>query len=256
LKRITLFIITIVFLSHGQLKLLGNQEGVFDSSEYIVSQDIVIVEGTKIEFMPGCIIRFEPYTGIKVFGDLILTNCELSARDSCWNGINVAQKGSVKLKNVTISNSVFGIALPDSGAIKEFKGVVFTDNKKTLQIGSQNVFVSNGKPISILRIENSNEKTAHNKDLLRLDGPVSKRTNAVLAIKWISIIGTIACTGVSLYCAEKSDHYLSEYNKSNDVNEISRWRSLSTRYNNFAIGAGVGAGVSAVVFTCALTFGN
>lgn len=256
MKHITLFVIAIVFIAHGQLKLSGNQEGVFDSSDYVVSQDIIVKEGTKLEFISGCDIRFEPYIGIKVFGDLILTNCELSAKENNWNGINVAQKGSVKFKNVTISNSVFGIALPDSAAIKELKDVVFTDNKKSLQIGSQNIIVTEGKPFSISTLESSNIKTEHNKDLLKLDGPISKRNNTVLAVRWISLISTIACTGVSLYCAGKSDHYVSKYNElgEDDLDQFQNVRKSITKYNNYTLAAGIGAGVSAVVFSCTFAF--
>ena len=103
----------------------------FESSgnPFIVNQDVVVPEGTKIVIKPGCVFLFKSFTGINVYGGLFVEgdldnpivfssindanyNPDASQLPNSfdWNGIYVSEEsGDVKLRNFKLMYSVFGI---------------------------------------------------------------------------------------------------------------------------------------------------
>lgn len=258
-----ILIISVASVVYSQVPLTGFQEGKFDSSEseYIIPEEIVVPEGKTLEFLPGCKITFNPFSGIICHGQLRVVDCEIapnSRKGKVWNGINVTGNGSLYFDNVIIKNSLFGITVPDSSSLKKFNDVTFIGSSKYLQINNSAIFVENGKPFSIA-VSKSDINSLTEKPVTELPETIDNKSQSISIISapWLSILSTLAFTGVSLYCMGKSEHYQSEYDAEEyNLDKTHKFRKLASRYYNLSIGAGIGAGISAVGFTYTVTFGR
>jgi hypothetical protein len=147
-----LFLFTGQFLfnTHAQTFIGGDLKNKYtfdsDGSPYIVGENLVIAKSDTVFVKKGTIFLFNNYTGIEVFGSLIVEGEEndpvifTSINDVSynpkattfpnpfdWNGISIDLKsGDVKLYNIKLSYSVFGIKSYNQRMI--IKNGVFHDN--------------------------------------------------------------------------------------------------------------------------------
>jgi hypothetical protein len=149
----------------SSMSLSGEQDGVYEKGSYVVSEDIVVREGMTLTFLPGTVVRFEPYAGIVVRGALVCTGeptapvvfTSADDRPSSegpraqpqpfdWNGIRIERKGRAELAYVKVSYSTYGIEADTSGALR-LREVVFVKNgRSSLVIGGEIVAVEDAKP--------------------------------------------------------------------------------------------------------------
>jgi hypothetical protein len=61
MKNELFLVLSIFSVSLGQVKISGEQDGVFDSATYIVSKDIIIPAEKSLKFLPGLTGRFKMY---------------------------------------------------------------------------------------------------------------------------------------------------------------------------------------------------
>jgi hypothetical protein len=151
LKVLSTIAVTLVALSGGigavnaQKYLTGEISGNYPAGEYIVSGNIYVLPETKLTFDPGCILRFENYTGIVVRGELICIGSPLqpvvftSSRDILstqsvpeafdWNGIKVtSESDGITLENCVIAYSTFGLNIESNATPVSIKGTNFHNN--------------------------------------------------------------------------------------------------------------------------------
>jgi len=259
MKFLFVLISVLVCTLSAQRKLAGEQDGVYDSAQYIVINDLIVPEGKTLEFLPGSALQFEPYVGINVFGHLKMKEVSLNASDSSanntWNGINVAKKGRVSFENVSIRKSLFGITIPDSSSITRFERVTFIDNMKNMQINARSVNVEPNKPLTI-DVNNKNVKPSR-KDIgeIRNDREgVNLSDNMKIPFRWLSAAAALSCTALSVYCGVKTDQYSNKYESAENDSDVSRYVEKRRTYRNKSIASGIGAGVFGItlLFTLSL----
>lgn len=262
MKKLSIIIAYLLFihsLSVGQIKLAGEQDGVFDSSTYIVSNDLIVPLGKKLEFLPKAKLLFLPFTGIKVDGQLKMIDARLASYDSTgnWNGIEVGLNGRIHLENVTIHRSVMGVGVPDSSAIQCFSNITFAGNKSTLRIADSPVFIREGKSFTYgernLNVQKEESLHLSSGRLLNTD---YKKKSPIKAVMRISAITSLVCIAGCIACEVESKHKYSEYEKSLDKEHAKRYKEQSIAYRNIAIGTGICAGVTGVTFSTCFAFGS
>lgn len=147
------FIITATLLAasggisavHAQRYLTGELSGSYPSGEYIVTGNIHVLPKAKLSFEPGCLLRFESYTGIVVRGELICRGTAqkpvvfTSSRDVPsartmpeafdWIGIKVTSEAAgMTLENCVISYSSFGLNIESNATPVSLKEIKFSNN--------------------------------------------------------------------------------------------------------------------------------
>lgn len=151
LKIVITLAVTLLALSGAvnaalaQKYLTGELSGNYPAGEYIVSGNIHVLPKTTLTLDPGCILRFENYTGIVVRGELICKGTSLkpivfsSSRDVPstrtmpeafdWNGIKVtSESDGITLENCVISYSTFGMNIESNGTPVLIKEIKFNNN--------------------------------------------------------------------------------------------------------------------------------
>lgn len=130
---------------NAQKYLTGELSGNYPADEYIVSGNIHVLPKTRLTFDPGCILRFENYTGIVVRGELICLGSSLkpvvftSSRDIPstrtmpeafdWNGIKVtSESDGITLENCVIAYSTFGLNIESNATPVSIKEIKFNNN--------------------------------------------------------------------------------------------------------------------------------
>ncbi|MBN2434864.1 MAG: hypothetical protein JXK07_06315 [Spirochaetes bacterium] len=247
MKKIAVIILFLISVTFGQIKLAGEQDGVFDSATYIVSDELIVPEGKNLDFLPNATLLFLPYVGIRVEGQLKMKNATLSSQDSTgnWNGIEVGKNGKIYLDNVSIHRSVMGISVPDTSAIQYFSSITFTGNKSTLRIADSPVFIREGIPFTFSKVV-MNDPKVENKNFTsdRLLNTDIEKHSSISAAKWISAITTFTFIAGSIAAGVESNRKYSKYEQSQEKERIEKYKEQSIVYRNIAIGTGIGAGVT------------
>jgi len=108
---------------------IGGKTFEASGNPYIVDKDVVIPQNTQVTVKQGCVFLFKSFTGMNVFGSLVVegtvqspivftsindanynTAAEQLPNAFDWNGIYIAETaGAVKLRNFKLMFSVFGI---------------------------------------------------------------------------------------------------------------------------------------------------
>lgn len=130
---------------YAQKYLTGEISGSYIEGEYIVSGNVHVLPKTKLIFEPGCVLRFENYTGIVVRGELVCKGTALkpiiftSSRDIPnshtmpeafdWNGIKVTSEATgITLENCLIAYSTFGLNIESNATPVSIKEIKFNNN--------------------------------------------------------------------------------------------------------------------------------
>jgi hypothetical protein len=131
-----------VFSAYGTTHLggaIGDQTLDSTGNPYIIDKDVVVPAGKQLTILPGCVLLFNPYTGISVFGGLKVDGAQdhqvafTSINDTefnktahgtpapfDWNGISIdEQAGDILIKCARLSYSVYGIKSQYPGVIIE-----------------------------------------------------------------------------------------------------------------------------------------
>jgi len=138
-----------LFAAPAEIFFTGEQDGYFESGQYIATGVITVKRGKTLTFAPGSVVRFKQFAGIIVEGTLkcagresqpvIFTSDNNRLKDGDaqykipapfdWNGIQVADSlASLDLENVRITYSTYGLDIKSSAAQVRLKGVVFAEN--------------------------------------------------------------------------------------------------------------------------------
>jgi hypothetical protein len=148
--------------------LSGDVSGDLPPGEYVVRSTVVVRKGEAFRVQAGATLYFEQLAGITVLGELsidgelydpvVLTSIDGGDGDDGagpgfhWNGIEAeGPEAAVRMRQVRISNSVYGVNVKDFAARADLADVVFDNNGyASLVIGGQEVPVAAGEPISVL----------------------------------------------------------------------------------------------------------
>ena len=226
MKNGVLIILSFGVISHAQIQIAGEQDGVFDSAIYVVTKDIIVQEGEKLEFLPGSRILFMPYTGVKVYGQLKLKRNKLISSDTAegsWNGIDVISDGTLYFNEVNIARSILGIGVPDSSSLMCFKNVTFTSNKSTLRIAGAPVFIRDGISYSLEENQDTKPLPIHKDIYSGNDREVTlipEKNSVVKPLRWVSMAATVACAALSVYCSLESVSYHKAYDSAKENSVI------------------------------------
>lgn len=243
---LTIFILTTTIYAEQHI-IVGEREGKIDSSNYIVTEDIIVAEDTKLEFLPGSKLSFNPYCGIKVRGELKLDGCILKSSDDNkgnWIGINVSEKGKIDFKDVIISGSIFGVIVPDSSSIKKFKNITFQNNKKSLQINEMS-YTNDEKPISIYKL-NSNNMLLDNSNILNKSSNKKNTFKNKNILKIGTVFSLITLSAICIYYSNEHSEYAEKYKMTQNNEDASRYITKSDKFLTYSIISGVGAGLSGI----------
>ena len=146
----------------AEIPLSGEQDGLLETNEYLVTGLVTVKRGKTLSFTPGSVVRFKRYGGIVVEGTLkcagtrpmplVFTSCNQRSpgsdvKDAAapfdWNGIlAVDSLSSIDIENALIKFSTFGLDIRSLLANIRLKNVVFDDN------GKGNVIVA-GKQLDV-----------------------------------------------------------------------------------------------------------
>ncbi len=197
-----------------------------DESPFIVENDIIVSENKEVVIDSGCIFLFNPFTGIKVRGRLVVNGTQArpviftSIQDSLyssfatqkanpfdWNGIFV-DKGSkgVVFDNIILHYSVYGIKAQTKDVV--IRNAMFKNNGQfnvviddKLQNVQEDIAFSCEPPSVIIDRPHSDLKTKH----------ILKRP--ILRYGCLGI-GVLA-TGIGLWYTSKAIGYKNDYNSYN-----------------------------------------
>lgn len=130
-RQLLLLLVAAVTVS-GQTNLSGSIGGMIltrEGNPFVVSEDIVIPAGKKVTMREGCVILFQPFTGVVVDGSLVVEGTAerpvvfTSVNDTVygtgrdkkpepfdWNGIHLKQRArNVRFSHFVLTYSVYGI---------------------------------------------------------------------------------------------------------------------------------------------------
>jgi hypothetical protein len=210
--RVLFLILSSFNLIFAGTKLEGDISGrIFNKrgNPYIIEKELLISGEDPTIIEHGCLFLFNPFTGIKVSGSLIvkgttkspvifttiknglLNKQDREIRDNevfDWNGIIILEKAKeVKFMNFELSNSIFGLKSSTSNIIVH-----------------QGIFRNNGDFNLIIRDEilNVKEGIPYDYGILPKLGKEQKDIAKVVEISTLSISAAIFCSmGWSLYKA-------------------------------------------------------
>jgi hypothetical protein len=210
----------------------GEQDGVFEKAEYLVTKDILVKRGAIITFAAGSIIRFKPYTGMTIEGRLV---CNGTPSDPVvftsdndrgasvlrptqpapfdWNGIDASLFcDTLSLTFAQVSYSTFGINVGPASCVVKLKAIAFVKNGRA-------DFAMAGKPVTIqdnaaFSFESASRPSGDT-DLnsVLLAGAAFSPHEAEKPFPWKLAarigLGTAACAGLGLglYGHFQADHY-------------------------------------------------
>jgi hypothetical protein len=129
---IALVLLAAVRISFAETHLSNEVKGLVcdpSGNPYIIDQDIIVPKDAQLTLKPGVIFLFKSFTGINVYGSIIVegttekpvvftsindnnynSGAEQLPNAFDWNGIYVSEEsGNVKLRNFKLMFSVFGI---------------------------------------------------------------------------------------------------------------------------------------------------
>lgn len=145
-------------LGAAPLNLKGEQDGSYPEGEYLITEDVNIPAGKIMTLDAGAILKFKPYTGLKISGKLFCKGSSLksilftsynpsdtnkSSESSFiqWNGIEVDSGGAIDFDRVEITNSVYGIKADANNDSLVLKDVLFRNNTEDFKVGDSLIIV-------------------------------------------------------------------------------------------------------------------
>jgi hypothetical protein len=178
-----------------EISFSGEQDGYFESGQYVATGTIKVKRGKTLTFAPGCVIRFKQFAGIVVEGTLkcvgwpsqpvVFTsdNNRPKSDDTQykipapfdWNGITVTDSAaSVYFEYVRIAYSTYGLDVKSTASRITLKGVVFSENGRGgITIEEKQLGVIDNEQFSFVQPEQANEVPFEKKQ----PGPKPKEKN-------------------------------------------------------------------------------
>jgi hypothetical protein len=195
------------------IPIKGEQDSDYPKGVYLVTDDVVIRKGKTMTFLPGTLVLFKKDTRITVEGRLIcqgtpkgaitfgkLANDKYlipldSGVDARWDGIFVAESGSVEIRFSDITGSKYGLENNQANGTIILDTVMFQDNKfQNLKVGGNNICVPEDKFIFYSSMSSSAQGGLKNA------GGSKKPVNLKSPLR--IGCGALALAGVVLYAAE------------------------------------------------------
>ncbi len=215
--------------------LSGEQDGVFEKAEYLVTKDIIVKPGTTIVFAAGSIIRFKPYTGITVEGNI---RCNGTSMDPVvftsdndrnasppqsnqpapfdWNGISAnLTADTISFTNTRIAFSTFGISVAAPSSHTTLDTMMFVKNGRTdLTVAGKEIAIKDNAAFSYVfqQPKPAKDTTVAAANPVRSAPPPASADKPFpwkLTFRIGSGIGAVACLGWGLYENSQSDRYFS-----------------------------------------------
>jgi hypothetical protein len=208
------------------IPIKGEQDSDYPKGTYLVTDDVMVKKGRTMTFMPGTTVLFKKDTRILVEGRLIcqgnsngmitfgrLANDKYfipldTGVDTRWDGIFVAESGSVEISFSCIADSKYGVESKENAGAVVLDSVLFRDNKfQNLKVGATAVPVVENQFV-FYSSKMTNPQRAQ--DVKAQDGqtgavniqPQRHRINWKLAGR--IGLGAAALAGGILYLAERS----------------------------------------------------
>jgi hypothetical protein len=209
---------TAFYRSKHYIPIKGEQDSDYPRGVYLVTDDVVIKKGKTMTFMPGTLVLFKKDTRITVEGRLIcqgnskgaitfgrLANEKYlipldSGVDARWDGIYVADSGSVEISFTDITGSKYGLENLQANGTIILDTVMFQDNKfQNLKVGGNAICVPEDKYIFF------SSRTGGAQSVVRNIGGISQDgTKKAMSWKFPFRIGcgALALAGGALYVTE------------------------------------------------------
>lgn len=165
-----------------EIPFSGEQDGFFESGQYVATGTITVKRGKTLSFAPGSIVRFRQYAGIVVEGTLkcagsaykpiVFTSINDRQKTTDpqykapapfdWNGIQVADSAaSVFIENVRIAYSTYGLDIKSTSSKIRLKSVVFSENGRSgITIDEKQLGVIDNEQFSFVQPEPENAAVA------------------------------------------------------------------------------------------------
>ena len=223
MKGLSLFFIilfTLTLLAETHLSDdIGGKTFEPSGNPHIVDQEVVVSKNTKIVIKAGCIFLFNSFTGINVYGSMIVEGTEdkpvifSSINDANhnpkaeqlpnafdWNGIYVAESASdIKFRNFKLMYSVFGIKSKkdditlQNGYFKQNGQFHFTINDNILYVQDNISYSYNVEEEDIVEKKQQKVETSDT-----VEKPVKKKEgNRGRKVAAISIMSAGAASGIT-----------------------------------------------------------
>lgn len=265
----------------GEILLKGEQHGVYERDEYLVTEDVTIPSGKTMTIESGSVIRFAQYTGLIINGKLaclnelgsstLFTAIENKSGTTAkkdfenipqWNGIIVNAGASIEFEYVQIFKSVYGIKADKECSEIILKNNAFWENVQDMSISDSVIYIDNNKPVNFVygvELLDTNEQvsatniTVDVKDTIEV-GKQKKKVNWKIPVRICS--GTIVVTGciLSYVFHEKARGYQTDTDKSLTTSEANNFETKGNRAYNLRNAFAVIAASGALGFTITFFF--
>jgi len=215
--------------------LSGEQDGIFEKAEYLVTKDIIVKSGSTIVFSAGSIIRFKPYTGITVEGsikcngtffDPVVFTSDNDRNASTvlanqpapfdWNGISAMQTAdTISFINTKIAFSTFGMSVASPFSRLTLDTMMFVKNgRQDFSIAGKEISINDNSAFSYVSKPRPAKDTNPVIESSVKQPPQGSPSPAKpFPWKWSirigSGVGAVACIGWGLYENSQSNHYFS-----------------------------------------------
>jgi hypothetical protein len=157
---------TAFYRGNHYIPIKGEQDSDYPKGVYLVTDDVVIKKGKTMTFMPGTMVLLKKDTRITVEGRLICQGNPMgtimfgrlanekyfmpldAGVDARWDGIFVAESGSVEISFSSITGSKYGLENNQASGAIILDTVVFKDNKfQNLKVAGNLICVPEDKSI-------------------------------------------------------------------------------------------------------------
>jgi hypothetical protein len=208
------------------IPIKGEQDSDYPKGTYLVTDDVMVKKGRTMTFMPGTTVLFKKDTRILVEGRLIcqgnsngmitfgrLANDKYfipldTGVDTRWDGIFVAESGSVEISFSCISGSKYGVEAKENAGTVVLDSVLFRENKfQNLKMGVGTVPVAENQYVFYSSRMNNPQKAPEAKAQDGRTGAVDMQPQKH-RINWRLAgrigLGAAALAGGIVYLAERS----------------------------------------------------
>lgn len=259
-----LYIICIFYgtITASPIPLNGSQSGEYSEGDYLISESIHVPTGKVMTLKAGTVLKFKPYTGIRVSGRLICLGSSLKSilftSDNStslssggvesftqWNGIEIDSGGSIEFDRAVVSNTVFGIKSHKENSGLLLKNVLFKNNSEDFTVGDSLVLVDNNS----LYNGKFNIKEEPSKDSLQNVMLLAENQNRKPSKRKIALqvsLATVGVTGAILTAAYHSKYKDAQdsYDENTDNALVDEFDEQRNDYRNVRNAAAVVGGVA------------